>query len=183
MTEKEKMLSGQLYLANDSQLKAERAHNQRRLRRYNRLLPCQSNTRYRQIKKVFSKVGPNCSVYPPFYCDYGYNIQVGDNFFANRNCTILDIAPVFIGNNVMLGPGVVILAASHPLDYSLRKIGYGLGFPVTIGDNVWIGAGSIINPGVQIGNNTVIGLGSIVTKDIPSNVIVAGNPCRVIRSI
>lgn len=183
MTEKEKMLSGQLYLANDLQLRAERVHNQRLIRRYNKLLPHQSDTRYRQIKKIFSKVGSNCSVYPPFYCDYGYNIQVGDNFFANRNCTILDVAPIFIGNNVMLGPGVMIIAALHPVDCSLRNLGYGLGLPVTIGDNVWIGAGSIINPGVKIGDNTVIGSGSVVTHDISSNVLAAGNPCKAIRSI
>ena len=120
---------------------------------------------------------------PPFYCDYGTHIHVGKNFFANYNCTILDVAEVRIGDNCQLAPNVGIYTAGHPVHPATRNTGYEYGMPVTIGDNVWIGAGSIIMPGVTIGSNTVIGAGSVVTKDIPEWVVAAGNPCKVIRKI
>lgn len=120
---------------------------------------------------------------PPFHCDYGKNIEVGENFFANYNCIILDVAKVTIGKNVMFAPNVSIYTAGHPIHPDSRNSGYEYGIPVTIGDNVWIGGSVVINPGVTIGNNVVIGSGSVVTKDIPDNVIAVGNPCRVIREI
>ena len=181
-SEKERMLLGEFYSPNDFQLQEERKQTQKLLKRFNRLIPAQSKRRHKLIKQLFMKTGVICSVYPPFYCDYGYNISVGEHFFANRNCLILDVVSVSIGNNVMLGPHVMILTATHPIDYEKRNKGFGLGKPVSIGDNVWIGAGAIINPGVHIGKNSIIGSGSVVTHDIPSDVIAAGNPCKVIRS-
>ena len=119
----------------------------------------------------------------PFRCDYGKNIEVGNNFFANYNCVILDVAKVTIGENVMFAPNVSIYTAGHPIHPESRNSGYEYGIPVTIGNNVWVGGNVVITPGVTIGNNVVIGAGSVVTKDIPDNVIAVGNPCRVIREI
>lgn len=134
------------------------------------------------VKQLFGK-SEYAFVNPPFYCDYGFNIEVGDNFFANYNCTILDVAKVKIGKNCLLAPNVAIYTAGHAVDPELRAAMYEYGMPVTIGDNVWIGGSSVICPGVTIGDNSVIGAGSVVTKDIPSDVVAAGNPCRVIRAI
>lgn len=134
------------------------------------------------VKQLFGK-SENAFVNPPFYCDYGFNIEVGGNFFANYNCTILDVAKVKIGKNCLLAPNVAIYTAGHAVDPELRVAMYEYGMPVTIGDNVWIGGSSVICPGVTIGDNSVIGAGSVVTKDIPSDVVAAGNPCRVIRAI
>lgn len=120
---------------------------------------------------------------PPFYCDYGFHIEVGKNFFANYNCTILDVAKVTIGDNCQFAPNVAIYTAGHPVHPDTRNTAYEYGIPVTIGDNVWLGGNTVVCPGVHIGNNVVIGAGSVVTKDIPDNVIAAGNPCRVIREI
>ncbi len=120
---------------------------------------------------------------PPFYCDYGFNIEVGKNFFANYNCTIIDVAKVVIGNNVLFAPNVSVYTAGHPIHPIMRQSEYEYGISVNIGDNVWIGGNSIILPGVHIGSNTVIGAGSVVTKDIPDWVVACGNPCRVIRKI
>lgn len=120
---------------------------------------------------------------PPFYCDYGSHIHVGKNFFANYNCTIIDVAPVTIGDNCQLAPGVAIYTAGHPVHPATRNTGYEYGKPVTIGDNVWVGGNTVILPGVTIGSNTVIGAGSVVTHDIPGWVVAAGNPCKVIRPI
>lgn len=134
------------------------------------------------VTKLFGK-SENAFVNPPFYCDYGFNIEVGKDFFANYNCTILDVAKVVIGDNCLLAPNVAIYTAGHPLHPAVRNTGYEYGIPVTIGDNVWIGGNTVICPGVHIGSNTVIGAGSVVTKDIPDWVVAAGNPCKVIRSI
>lgn len=125
----------------------------------------------------------NLTIVPPFYCDYGFHIEVGDNFFANYNCTILDVGKVKIGSNVLLAPNVSIYTAGHPIHPDSRNSMYEYGIPVEIGDNVWIGGSVVICPGVHIGKNVVIGAGSIVTKDIPENVIAAGNPCKIIRQI
>lgn len=134
------------------------------------------------IKELFGK-SENAFVNPPFYCDYGKNIEVGKNFYANYNCTILDVAKVIIGDNCMLAPNVAIYTAGHPVHPLTRNTLYEYGIEITIGDNVWIGGNTVICPGVHIGSNTVIGAGSVVTKDIPDYSIAAGNPCRVIRSI
>lgn len=134
------------------------------------------------VKELLGK-SENAWINPPFYCDYGFNIEVGKNLFANYNCTILDVAKVTIGDNVLIAPNVSIYTAGHPLHADTRKTGYEYGAPITIGDNVWIGGNSIILPGVTIGCNSVIGAGSVVTKDVPDWTVVAGNPARVIRKI
>lgn len=134
-------------------------------------------------KKLIGTSGKNITIVPPFYCDYGFHIEVGENFFANYNCTILDVAKVKIGDNVLLAPNVAIYTAGHPIHPFSRNSTYEYGIPVEIGNNVWIGGNVVITPGVTIGDNVVIGAGSVVTKNIPANVIAAGNPCRVIREI
>ena len=135
------------------------------------------------IKEIFGKTGETIFVEAPFHCDYGYNIEVGENFFANYNLTILDVGKVKIGANAQIAPNVSIYTAGHPVHPESRNTGYEYGIPITIGDNVWIGGSVTILPGVTIGSNVVIGAGSVVTKDLPDNVIAAGNPCRVIRTI
>lgn len=134
-------------------------------------------------KEMLGKSGKNTFINPPFFCDYGKHIEVGDNFFANYNCSIIDVAKVKIGNNVMLAPNVAIYTAGHPIHPVARNSMYEYGIEVTIGDNVWIGGNAVILPGVTIGDNVVIGAGSVVTKDIPANVVAAGNPCRVVKEI
>lgn len=134
------------------------------------------------VKELFAK-SENAFVNPPFYCDYGFNIEVGKNFFCNYNCTILDVGKVRIGDNCLFAPNVSIYTAGHPIHPDCRNTGYEYGIDVTIGNNVWIGGNTVICPGVTIGDNTVIGAGSVVTKDIPSWTVAAGNPCRVLREI
>ncbi len=136
----------------------------------------------RIVKELLGK-SENAFINPPFYCDYGSHIEVGKNFFANYNCTIIDVAKVSIGDNCQMAPNVAIYTAGHPLHPVSRNSLYEYGISVTIGDNVWIGGNTIILPGVHIGSNTVIGAGSVVTKDIPDWVVAAGNPCRVIKKI
>ncbi len=183
-TEKEKMLAGLYYLSGDKELVKERK-NARSLLKYLNDSSDDEDYVAREgfIRQLLGAAGCSPYIEPPFYCDYGYNIRVGANFYANFNCTILDVCQVTMGDNVMLGPHVQIYTATHPLTHSQRINGIEYGKPVSIGNNVWIGGGSIINPGVSIGNNVVIGSGSVVTKDIPDNVLVAGNPARVIREL
>lgn len=135
------------------------------------------------LGKLFAHMGKECYIEPPFYCDYGTNIHVGDYFYANTGLIVLDQCDVIIGDHAFLGPRVNIYCACHPIDAMIRNTGVELGKPVTIGDNVWIGGNTVINPGVTISSNVVIGSGSVVTKDIPDSVIAAGNPCKVIRLI
>lgn len=184
MTEKEKCLQGLLYDANyDTELLMEREKAKEMLFDYNRLRPSQKEERTQLLKQLLGKTGKELIIEPPFACDYGYNIEVGENFYANVNLVILDGAKVSIGDNVFLAPNVGIYTAGHPLDVAQRNRGLEYARPVTIGHNVWIGAGVNILPGVTIGDDTVIGAGSVVTKDIPSGVLAVGNPCRVIRPI
>ena len=136
----------------------------------------------RIVKELLGK-SEGAVINPPFYCDYGSHIEVGKNFFANYNCTILDVAKVVIGDNCQMAPNVAIYTAGHPVHPAIRNTAYEYGIEVTIGDNVWIGGNTVICPGVHIGSNTVIGAGSVVTKDVPDWVVAAGNPCRVIRKI
>lgn len=136
----------------------------------------------RIVKELLGK-SEGAFINPPFYCDYGTNIEVGKNFFANYNCTILDVAKVVIGDNCQFAPNVSVYTAGHPLHPEIRNTLYEYGIRVTIGDNVWVGGNTVICPGVHIGSNTVIGAGSVVTKDIPDWVVAAGNPCKVIREI
>lgn len=184
MTEKEKAAAGILYNANyDRELQNMMKETRMRLFEYNNISPAEEEKREKFIKSLFGKCGNNPIVVSPFYCDYGTNIEVGDNFFANANLVILDGAKVKIGNNVFIAPHVGIYTAGHPLDVARRNEGLEYAYPVTIGDNVWIGAGVSILPGVTIGNDAVIGAGSLVNRNIPSGVVAAGNPCKVIRKI
>lgn len=183
-SEKEKMLLGEYYDAGDEELVKERAYARFLINEINHNSPQNKE----QVKELFNKLfnensNKDFNIEPPFYCDYGYNIELGKNFYANFNCTILDVNKVKIGNNVMFGPNVQIYTASHPLDPEERLEGFEYAREINIGDNVWIGGGSIILPGVSIGDNSVIGAGSVVSKDIANNVLAVGNPCRVIRKI
>lgn len=184
MTEKEKCRLGQLYDANyDKELLADRERVKERLYDYNRLRPSQQDERTQLLKSILGKTGNSVIMEPPFACDYGYNIEVGENFYANVNLVILDGAKVTIGDNAFIAPNVGIYTAGHPLDAKQRNQGLEYARPVTIGHNVWIGAGVSILPGVTIGDNAVIGAGSVVTKDIPASVLAVGNPCRVVKEI
>lgn len=180
-TEKQKMQDGSLYNADDEELIQERIKTKEVLYKYNQTPPSDRKEQERIISVLLGEHGHNLRIVAPFYCDYGYNIHVGNNFFANFGCTILDGAEVHIGNNVFLGPNVNIYTATHPLDAESRNQGLEYAYPVTIGDNVWVGGNVVINPGISIGKNSVIGSGSVVTKDIPDHVLAAGNPCRIIK--
>ncbi|WP_272509032.1 sugar O-acetyltransferase [Clostridium ganghwense] len=182
MTEKEKMLAGEFYQAFDKELVEERNYAKKLCHKFNMTDPSEQEKKIEILKKLF-RTDKSCWIEPPFYCDYGYNIKIGENFYANHGCIILDVNEVKIGNNVLLAPGVKISTATHPIDPVERAKGNEYALPIEIGDNVWIGAGAIIVPGVKIGANTVIGAGSVVTKDIPENVVAVGNPCKVIRKI
>ena len=184
MTEKEKCRLGLLYDANyDPEILADRERAKELLYDYNHLRPSEQIGRTELLKKLLGKTGENLIVEPPFTCDYGYNIEVGENFYANVNLVILDGAKVRIGDNAFIAPNVGIYTAGHPIHPDSRNSMYEYGIPVSIGDNCWLGGNTIVCPGVKIGNNVVIGAGSVVTKDIPDWSIAAGNPCRVIRTI
>lgn len=183
MNQKERMLNELPYQAWLDGLPEERKGNKRKIYRYNQLTPDEEEEQDRLIRTILGKCGETVWIEQPFHCDYGYNIEVGNNFYSNYNLTILDVAKVVIGENVLIAPNVSIYTAGHPVHSEPRNAGYEYGIGITIGDNVWIGGSSVINPGVHIGNNVVIGSGSVVTKDIPDNVIAVGNPCRVIREI
>lgn len=182
-SEKEKMLSGQLYRATDPELLKEREHARRLTRLFNQTLETEHERRVSLLKELFGSTGENLYIEPPFYCDYGYNIHIGQNFFANFNCVFLDVCHIHIGDNCLIGPGVHIYTATHPIDPTERISGLEYGAPVSIGDHVWIGGGAIINPGVKIGNNVVIASGAVVTKDVPDHVVVGGNPAKVIKQL
>lgn len=182
-SEKEKMLSGKPYKSFGEELLGERQLTKELIFDFNNLRPTEIDKRNNIIKKLFGKTGKTFFIEPPFRCDYGYNIEVGENFYANYNCIILDCAKVVIGNNVLFAPNVSLYTAGHPIHYEIRKQEIEYAFPITIGNNVWVGGNVVINPGISIGNNTVIGAGSVVTKNIPANVIAVGNPCKVLRQI
>jgi maltose O-acetyltransferase len=183
MNQKERMLAGLPYKAWLDGLSEERTENKLKIYEYNLLRPDEKDRMSELLKDILGKAGDNVFIEQPFRCDYGKNIEVGKNFFANYNCTILDVGKVIIGDNVMFAPNVSVYTAGHPVHPDSRNSGYEYGIEITIGDNVWVGGSVVINPGVHIGNNVVIGSGSVVTKDIPDNMIAAGNPCKVIREI
>jgi maltose O-acetyltransferase len=182
-SEREKMLAGELYLASDPELLALRKHARRLTRLFNATTEDDADERRRLLGELLGRSGPRIDIEPPFRCDYGCNIFVGDNLYINFGCVILDCAEVHIGRDVKFGPGVHIYAATHPVDPVQRAAGPELAFPVRIGDRVWVGGGVVIGPGVTIGENSVIGAGSVVVKDIPAGVIAVGNPCRVLRPV
>lgn len=181
--EKEKMITGQPYKAFGDILLSERQHAKELIFDFNNLRPTDVEKRNEIIKNLFGKTGNTFFIEPPFRCDYGYNIEIGENFYSNYNLIILDCAKVIIGDNVLIAPNVGIYTAGHPLHYEMRNEGYEYAFPIFIGNNVWIGGNVIINPGVKIGDNSVIGAGSVVTRDIPENVVAVGNPCRILKQI
>ncbi len=184
MTEKEKMLKGLLYDANnDQELCAERLVAADKCFEYNSLKPSDKEGRGRIIRKLFKRTGRNFMLISPFYCDYGSNISIGENFFSNYNLVILDPVAVTFGDNVFIAPNCGFYAAGHPIDFERRNAGLEYAWPITVGDNVWFGGGVHVLPGVTIGSNVVIGAGSVVVHDIPSNSVAVGNPCKVIRAI
>ncbi len=181
-TEKEKMLVGALYNALDPELSGERQKARLLLNKLNDL-SLTPEQRIPIVSKLIPHAGKNVCIQPPFYCDYGYNIFVGDDVFFNFNCVVLDVMTVTIGSRTLIGPGVQIYAATHPLNFKERAAGLEYAKPVIIGEDVWIGGGAIICPGVTIGHRAVIGAGSVVTRDVPPDVVVAGNPCKIIRKL
>ena len=183
MNQKERILAGLPYKAWLDGLSEERLENKKRVYRYNHLPPEALEEQDALIRQILGRTGKTVHIEAPFHCDYGYNIEVGENLFANYNLVILDVGRVTIGKNAQIAPNVAIYTAGHPIHPDSRNSGYEYGIPVTIGDNVWIGGNVCVMPGVTIGSNVVIGAGSVVTRDIPDNVIAAGNPCRVIREI
>lgn len=184
MTEREKMLAGVIYNSDVQELREARMRAKILCRKFNDLSPADEQGRIAVLRELIGKTSDNIWVEQPFLCDYGENIEVGNNFYANYNLVVLDCAKVTIGDNVFIAPNVGIYTAAHPIIASQRNIrGMEFAAPITIGNNVWIGGGVQICPGVVIGDNTVIGAGSVVSKDIPSNVVAAGVPCRVLREI
>jgi maltose O-acetyltransferase len=182
-TEKEKMLNNELYLATDRELAIMQLKAQQLLYKLNFCSPDKLDEKKNIILHLFGKIGANFSIRPPFYCDYGCHIFAGDNLYVNYDCVILDCNQVHLGNNVLLAPKVQIYTGYHPTNPKIRLSGKELAAPITIGNNVWVGGGVIVCPGVSIGNNVTIGAGSIVTKDIPDNVVAVGNPCRVVKTV
>lgn len=182
-TEKDKMLAGELYNASDPTLVAERLRARALCQKFN-LLPADALAQKRMdlLQELFGTF-TDVQITAPFYCDYGYNIELGKNVYFNFNCVILDVARVKLGDNVLFGPAVQIYTALHPMNAQQRRKGLEFAKPVTIGNDVWVGGGVIICPDVFIGDETVIGAGSVVTRSIPSGVFAAGNPCRVIRQL
>jgi maltose O-acetyltransferase len=182
-TEKEKMLNGDLYDAGDPELVAEREHARTLTRRYNRTTADDRRERRELLDELFGSCGDDCHIEPPFRCDYGYNIHVGGNCYANFDCVILDVCRVEIGQDCRIAPGVHIYTATHPLDPAERATGLEYGKPVTVGDNVWIGGQAVLNPGVTVGDNAVVASGSVVTEDVPEAVVVRGNPATVVKEL
>ena len=182
MTEKEKMLAGYLYRA-DEELITQLLACKDLCHQFNLMRPSDYQQREQIIRQILGKAGENITVLQPFWCDYGFNIEVGDHFFANHGLTILDVAKVTFGDHVFIAPNCSFYTAGHPLDAEIRNQNLEYGFPITVGNDVWIGGNVTVLPGVTIGNNVVIGAGSVVTKDIPDGVVAVGNPCRPIREV
>lgn len=183
MNQKERMLANLPYKAWMDGLTEERIECKTKTFEYNNIPPAERELRKEKIRGIVGKIGEEFNIESPFQCDYGYNIEIGENFYSNHNLIILDVGKVRIGDNVQVAPNVSIYTAGHPVHPDTRNSGYEYGIDITIGDNVWIGGNTCILPGVTIGKNVVIGAGSVVTKDIPDDMIAVGNPCRVIRKI
>lgn len=182
-TEREKMLGGELYHAADPELSALRARCRDLLYTYNRSREAEKDLRRSVLIELLGAGGDTVWIEPPFYCDYGGNIRLGQNVYMNFNCVILDVTPVTIGSRTLFGPNVQLYTATHPVNAAERSGGAEFGKPITIGDDVWVGGSAVILPGVTIGSRTVIGAGAVVTKDLPDGVFAAGNPCRVLRAL
>ncbi|CAG9621546.1 sugar O-acetyltransferase [Sutcliffiella rhizosphaerae] len=182
-TEKERMIAGDMYNPEDPELLRDRENARNLVREYNQTSDAEADHRRHILNQLLGSFGKNIKMEPNIRFDYGYNTHVGENFYANFDCTILDVCEVRFGDNCMLAPNVQIYTATHPLHPTERNSGREYAKPITIGNNVWIGGGAIINPGVNIGDNVVVASGAVVTKDIPENVVVGGNPARVLKQI
>ncbi|MEV3712039.1 maltose acetyltransferase domain-containing protein [Paenibacillus larvae] len=182
-TEKDKMLNGELYFASDPELAEERKRARKLIRLFNQSVETDEEIRTALLRELFGSVGKRINIEPSFRCDYGYNIHVGDDFYENFDCVILDVCKVSIGNHCFMAPGVHIYTATHPLEAEVRNTGAESGKPVKIGNSVWIGGRAVINPGVTIGDNVVVASGAVVTKDVPDNVVVGANPARILKSL
>jgi maltose O-acetyltransferase len=180
---KERMLRGELYLADDPELAADSARAQALLDRYNLTLYTERDERDRLLRELLGEVGEGVVVKPPFRCDYGLHVAIGAQTFVNYGCVMLDVVPIRIGAACQIASNVQLLAATHPLDPTPRREGWEYGRPITIGDNVWLGGGVIVCPGVTIGDDTVVGAGAVVTRDLPAGVVAVGNPARVLRDL
>ena len=183
MNEKQKMISGELYFAGDKELVDARNKAKTLCQQYNSLLPLESEKKEKLIKKLFGQIGENFCIEPNFFCDYGFNIYAGKNFYINHNCVILDCAKVSFGDNVFIGPNCGFYTAEHPLDVKTRNEFLEYAKPITIGNNVWIGGSVSILSGVTVGDNVVIGAGANVVSNVPDNVVVVGNPAKIIKQI
>jgi len=182
-TQRERMLAGDLYLASEPRLAAENARAIRLSDRYNRLSVDDAAERRRILEELLGFVGEEVVIRAPFQCDYGFQLHIGARTFVNFGLIALDVATITIGEDVQIGPNVQLLTATHPLDPETRRAKWESGEPIVIGDNVWLGGGVIVCPGVTIGENTVVGAGAVVVNDLPANVIAVGNPARVIREV
>ena len=184
MTNREKMHSGDVYYPSGDDIMVEQLQCVDRLCDFNLTRPSELDKREQMLKEMFAEIGENCYIEPPLHANWGgKHVHFGNSVYANFNLTLVDDTHIYVGDCTLFGPNVVVATAGHPIDPELREKAYQFNMPVKIGKNCWIGAGAIILPGVTIGDNTVIGAGSVVTKDIPSNVVAVGNPCRVIREI
>jgi maltose O-acetyltransferase len=182
-SEKEKMRAGEMYDPMDETLVAERRAARRLTERYNATGADEDDERADLLGELFGSVGENALVEPTFKCDYGYNVSVGDDFFANFDCVFLDVCPIEFGDGCMLAPGVHVYTATHPLDAERRVSGREYGKPVSVGDRAWFGGRAVVNPGVTIGDDVVVASGAVVTEDVPDNVVVQGNPARVVKEL
>jgi maltose O-acetyltransferase len=180
---KERMLGGELYLADDPELAADSGRAQALLERFNATSDAAGDERDRLLRELLGAVGEGVVVKPPFRCDYGRHIEIGDGTFVNYGCVMLDVVPIRIGAACQIATNVQLLAATHPVEPEPRREGWEYGAPIAIGDNVWLGGGAIVCPGVTIGDDTVVGAGAVVTRDLPARVVAVGNPARVLRPI
>lgn len=180
--EKQKMIAGEPYRPGDETLRTDRLRARQLIHRYNHTAPDEKTERQNILAELLGQ-SEGAYIEPSFRCDYGYNIYLGKEFYANFDCVMLDVCPIHIGDNCMLAPGVHIYTATHPLDAEERNSGVEFGKPVSIGNNVWIGGRAVINPGVTIGDNVVVASGAVVTKDVPANVVVGGNPAKIIKNL
>lgn len=182
-TPKQRMLAGDLYRADDPELAADALRARRLEERYNTSAPEDEEGRRAILEELLGSIGSGTVIRAPFRCDYGSNLRVGSHTFANFGLVALDVAPITIGDHVQIGPNVQLLTPTHPLDPGLRRDGWEAAEPISIGDNVWLGGGAIVLPGVSIGADTVVGAGAVVPRDLPSGVVAVGNPARVVRQL
>ena len=182
-TQRERMLAGDLYIADDPELARDSQRAQTLLQQFNGSVPSDPDARRRILDDLLGSLGDGAEIRPPFHCDYGYQIHIGERTFVNFGLVALDVAPIRIGDDVQIGPHVQLLTPTHPLEPELRRAKWEAAEPITIGDNVWLGGGVVVCPGVTIGADTVVGAGSVVLRDVPAGVLVAGVPARVVRSL